>query len=203
MSLELYLAFVAASVALALMPGPNVAIIVSNAISYGPRYGLLTVAGTSSAMVPQLAVATMGLSAVLTFMADWFDVLRWIGVAYLVFLGVQAWRAPLRDLTAVTPPKSRQAIYWRGVLVSLTNPKTLLFFGAFLPQFVDPRGDAMTQLALLSATFFVIALSIDTCWALFAGRSRHLFARLGAWTNRVTGGVLIGAGIGLALSRKP
>ena len=84
MSLELYLAFVAASVALALMPGPNVAIIVSNAISYGPRYGLLTVAGTSSAMVPQLAVATMGLSAVLSFMAEWFEVLRWIGVAYLV-----------------------------------------------------------------------------------------------------------------------
>ncbi len=92
MSVELFLAFVAASVALALMPGPNVAVIVSNAVTYGPRYGLLTVAGTSSAMIPQLAVTTLGLSAVLSFMAEWFEVLRWIGVAYLVYLGVQAWR---------------------------------------------------------------------------------------------------------------
>jgi threonine/homoserine/homoserine lactone efflux protein len=204
MSLELYLAFVAASVALALMPGPNVAVIVANAVTYGPRYGLLTVAGTSSAMIPQLAVTTLGLSAVLSFMAEWFEVLRWIGVAYLVYLGIQAWRAPVADFAGAPPqPKSVHTIYWRGVLVSLTNPKTLLFFGAFLPQFVDPKADAVSQLALLSLTFFIIALAIDAGWALLAGRARGLFARLGKWTNRITGGVLLGAGLGLALARKP
>ncbi|MBP6011003.1 MAG: LysE family translocator [Alphaproteobacteria bacterium] len=204
MSVELYLAFVAASVALALMPGPNVAVIVSNAVIYGPRYGLLTVAGTSSAMIPQLAVTTLGLSAVLSFMAEWFEVLRWIGVAYLVYLGVQAWRAPVVDLAGTPPhPKSPRAIYWRGILVSLTNPKTLLFFGAFLPQFVDPKAGAMSQLALLSLTFFIIAAAIDASWALLAGRARGVFTRLGRWTNRVTGTVLLGAGVALALARKP
>ena len=204
MPLDLYLAFVAASVALALMPGPNVSVIVANAITYGPRYGLLTVAGTSSAMVPQLAVVTLGLSAVLNFMAEWFEILRWIGVGYLVFLGIQAWRAPVEDLAAAPPqPKSLQAIYWRGVLVSLTNPKTLLFFGAFLPQFVDPKHDVPTQLALMSATFLIIAAFVDVAWALLAGRARGALIRLGKWTNRMTGGVLIGAAAGLAFARRP
>ncbi|MFM9864582.1 MAG: LysE family translocator, partial [Micropepsaceae bacterium] len=77
------------------------------------------------------------------------------------------------------------------------------FFGAFLPQFVDAKGDAVSQLALLSLTFFVIAAIVDVGWALLTGRARTTFARLGKWTNRITGSVLIGAGIGLALARKP
>jgi threonine/homoserine/homoserine lactone efflux protein len=203
MSVELYFAFVAASVALALMPGPNVALIVANSVAYGPRYGFITVAGTSSAMVPQLTVVTLGLSAVLSFMAEWFEVLRWAGVAYLVYLGIQAWRTPPLDLSTNPQPKSARAIYLRGVLVSLTNPKTLLFFGAFLPQFVDPKSDATSQLALLSLTFLIIAASIDICWALLASKARATLAKFGTWTNRITGGVLISAGVGLALARKP
>lgn len=203
MPLELYLAFVAASVLLALMPGPNVAVIVANSIAYGPRYGLLTVAGTSSAMVPQLLVTTLGMSAVLGLMAEWFEWLRWIGVAYLVYIGVQAWRAPAVNLAMTNPqPKSRQSIYWRGALVSLTNPKTLLFFGAFFPQFVDAKGDAVTQLALMSLTFLIIGTLIDSMWALAAGKARFVMARAGRWTNRLTGGLLIGAGLGLALARR-
>src|SRR3569832_744115 len=98
MSMNLYFAFVAASLALALMPGPNVADIISNSVAYGPRYGLLTVAGTSSAMIPQLLVVTLGLAGVLEFMSHWFEVLRWIGVAYLIYLGIEALRAPAADL---------------------------------------------------------------------------------------------------------
>ena len=204
MSLNLYLAFVAASLALALLPGPNVAVIVSNSVAYGVRYGLLTVAGTSSAMVPQLLVVTLGLAGVLEFMSHWFDVLRWIGVAYLVYLGLEALRAPAANLGAAkSEPKSARAIYLKGLLVSLTNPKTLLFFGAFLPQFVDAKGDALSQLALLSLTFLVVAMSVDTAWALVAGRARPLLVHAGRWTNRVTGGVLITAAAALALARKP
>jgi homoserine/homoserine lactone efflux protein len=154
MSPDLYLAFVAASLALALMPGPNVAVIVSNSVAYGSRYGLLTVAGTTSAMVPQLLVVTLGLAGVLTFMSHWFEVLRWIGVAYLIYLGVEALRAPPANLGATkAEPKSIRAIYFKGALVSLTNPKTLLFFGAFLPQFVDAKGDAFAQLAFCRSHF--------------------------------------------------
>lgn len=203
MALELLLAFAAASLLLALMPGPNVAVIVANSVAYGPRYGLLTVAGTSSAMIPQLAIVTLGLSAALSIMAEWFEVVRWVGVVYLVYLGIEAWRAPPPNLNATAQPKSPIAIYARGVLVSLTNPKTLLFFGAFLPQFVDPKGDATAQLATLSVIFFTIAVTIDCSWALLAGKVRSTLARFGRWTNRVTGGVLIGAAAALALARKP
>src|SRR6185369_9350084 len=120
MSLNLYLAFVAASLALALLPGPNVAVIVSNSVSYGTRYGLLTVAGTTSAMLPQLLVVTLGLAGVLEFMSHWFEVLRWVGVAYLLYLGIDALRRPPIDLAAVKPgAKSARAIYLKGVLVSL------------------------------------------------------------------------------------
>lgn len=139
MPLPLYLAFVAAALALMLMPGPNVALIVANSVAHGPRYGLLTVAGTSSAMVVQLAVTALGMASLLTVMGHAFEWLRWIGVAYLLWLAVQAWRAPEEDLSQVpAQPKSRTAIWLRGVLVSLTNPKTLLFYGAFLPQFIAP-----------------------------------------------------------------
>jgi homoserine/homoserine lactone efflux protein len=204
MAINLYLAFVAASLALALMPGPNVAVIVSNSIAYGVRYGLLTVSGTTSAMVPQLLVVTLGLAGVLEFMSHWFDVLRWIGVAYLLYLGVEALRAPPPDLTSGRlEPKSARAIYLKGVLISLTNPKTLLFFGAFLPQFVDPNREALGQLALLSLTFIIVAASVDVAWALAAGKARGVLARAGRWTNRITGGVLITAAAALALARKP
>jgi threonine/homoserine/homoserine lactone efflux protein len=204
MSMNLYLAFVAASLALALMPGPNVAVIISNSVAYGPRYGLLTVAGTSSAMIPQLLIVTLGLAGVLEFMSHWFEVLRWIGVAYLLYLGIDALRAPAANLAATgAQPKSTRAIYTKGLLVSLTNPKTLLFFGAFLPQFVDPKSDAVSQLALLSLTFLILCSMVDMTWALAAGRARPLLVRAGRWTNRITGGVLITAAAALALARKP
>src|SRR5580704_16617513 len=132
--LELYLTFVAATSILILIPGPNVALIVANSVAYGTRFGLLTVAGTSSAMVSQLALTALGMTTVLGVLADWFEWIRWVGVAYLAYLGVQQWRAKPTDLSKIKPqPKSVRAIYSRGLLVSLTNPKTLLFYGAFLP----------------------------------------------------------------------
>jgi len=204
MPLDLYLAFVAASLVLALMPGPNVAVIVSNSVAYGGRLGLLTVAGTTSAMVPQLLVVTLGWAGVLAFMSYWFEVLRWIGVGYLVYLGVEALRtAPVNSGTAKFEPNSASAIYFKGLFVSLTNPKTLLFFGAFLPQFVDAKGNALTQLALLSFTFLIVCTSVDVTWALAAGRARLLLARAGRWSNRITGGVLIAAAAALAIARRP
>src|SRR4051812_40879429 len=98
MSLELYLAFIAATVILMVIPGPNVALIVANSVAHGTRFGLLTVAATSSAVVVHLAVTVAGASAVLNSLAGTFDWLRWLGVAYLVWFGVAAWRAPVADL---------------------------------------------------------------------------------------------------------
>jgi homoserine/homoserine lactone efflux protein len=205
MSAEMYLAFVAASAALALLPGPNVAVIVANSLTYGTRYGLLTVAGTSSAQVPQLILTTLGMTAMLSFIAGGFETIRWLGVAYLLYIGVQAFRAPPPRVEQAERPTSLQAsgIYWRGVIVSLTNPKTLLFFGAFFPQFIDPAQPHMPQLALLSATFLFVGTVIDAGWALAAGHGRALIARGGRWFNWLTGGLYLGAGLALALARRP
>ena len=203
MSLELYLAFVGATAVLILMPGPNVALIVANSVAHGMRYGLVTVAGTSSAMVVQLALTVIGMTTILAVMADWFEWLRWIGVAYLIYLGLQAWRAPAVDLTRAPPqPRSSRAIFLRGFLVSMTNPKTLLFYGAFLPQFVSAEASLVPQLVLLSATFLCVAVLLDSAWALLASRFRAALAVNGKLRNRLTGSLLIGAGAGLAMARR-
>jgi len=197
-----FLTFVAAVAVLMMIPGPNVALIVSNSVAYGAKYGLLTVAGTSSAMVVQLALTTLGMTQALGALGAWFEALRWIGVAYLVFLGIAQWRAEPVDLTRSPPaPKSAGAIYGRALFVSMTNPKTLLFYGAFFPQFIDTRRDAGPQLALLCASFLALAIVIDGAWALLAGRARWMLASRGRLRNRISGGVLIGAGAGLALTR--
>jgi len=203
MSLSLYLAFVLSVSILMLIPGPNVALIVANSIAHGARYGLMTVAGTSAAMVLQLGLTGLGMTALLGELSRAFDVLRWVGVAYLLWLGVSAWRAAPTDLSRAAPgPKAARAIFWRGFFVSLTNPKTLLFYAAFFPQFVDPRASAAAQIWLLAATFVALAVLLDGCWALLAGRFRGALAINGRLRNRLTGGFLTAAAFGLALAKR-
>jgi homoserine/homoserine lactone efflux protein len=201
---HLYLAFVLATTVLILIPGPNVSLIVANSLAYGTGFGLLTVAGTSTAMLPQLALTALGMTAVLGALSTWFDWLRWVGVAYLLWLGVRQWRAPPVDLTQTrAQPRAPRAIVLRGFLVSLTNPKTLLFYGAFFPQFIGIDRPLGPQVAVLCATFLAIATALDAGWALLAGQARGLLAARPRLRNRVSGGMLIGAGLGLALARKP
>jgi threonine/homoserine/homoserine lactone efflux protein len=203
MHLDLYLGFVLAVVILILIPGPNVSLIVANSIAHGTRYGLLTVAGTSSAIVVQLTLTALGLTATLGMLAGWFEWVRWVGVIYLLFLGIRQWRAAPVDLTRTRPqPRSFQALVMRGFLISLTNPKTLLFYGAFFPQFLSPDAPIAPQVAWLSLTFFAIAVGLDCGWALLAGRVRGVLAIRGRLRNRLSGGFLIGAGIGLALAHR-
>jgi threonine/homoserine/homoserine lactone efflux protein len=201
--LQLYLAFVLATTILMLIPGPNVALIVANSVAYGTRYGLLTVLGTSSAMVLQLAITAIGMTALLSWLSQMFEWLRWLGVAYLLFLGIRQWLAAPVDLTRTRPQmKSLQAIYGRGFLISLTNPKTLLFYGAFFPQFIAADLLPGPQIALLAGSFMAIAILVDSGWAVLSGRARGLLASRGRLRNRLTGGLLIGAGLGLALARR-
>ena len=198
----LFFAFAVAVVILALTPGPNLALIVANSVAHGPRYGLLTILGTSSAMMVQLALTALGMAGLMGTLGAWFEWVRWIGVVYLVYLGVTQWRAPIVDLGA-TPPeaKSARAICGRGFIISLTNPKVLFFFGAFFPQFVDPAEPFGPQMALLSATFLVLIVVVDVGWAFAAAGARDLLSARGVLRNRISGGLLIGAGIGLAFAR--
>jgi threonine/homoserine/homoserine lactone efflux protein len=203
MHFRLYIGFIIASAVLILIPGPNVSLIVANSIAYGTRYGLLTVAGTSSAIALQLALTALGLSATLGVLAGWFEWIRWIGVGYLLYLGVRQWTTAPVDLTRTRPqPRSFNAIALRGFAVSLTNPKTLLFYGAFFPQFLTPDAAIVPQVALLSLTFLFIAAGLDAGWALLGGRLRGVLAMRGKLRNRLSGGLMIGAGIGLALAHR-
>lgn len=200
---HLYLVFVLTVTILMLIPGPNVALIVANSVTYGFRYGLLTVAGTSSAMVVQLGLTVLGMTELLGTLGAWFEWIRWIGVAYLIYLGVTHWRAPPLNLADIAPePKSARAMFTRALLVSLTNPKTLFFYGAFFPQFVVSSHSVGAQVAVLSATFLLLAVLLDGCWAFTAGRARGLLTLRGRLRNRISGGLLVGAGIGLALAHK-
>ncbi len=200
MDLRLFLGFVAATALLALVPGPNMALIVSTSIARGTRFGLLTVLGTSLALAIQLLLVAVGLTTLLVGMGHWFAALRWVGAAYLVLLGVQTWRALPVAFVAVTP-KSVAATVLRGTLVSLTNPKALLFFGAFFPQFVSPGHMLAPQLAVMSATFLGVVASLDCGSALLAGRARGWIVARGRLLNRVSGGLLAGAGVSLTASR--
>ena len=158
----------------------------------------MTVCGTSAAMVVQLTLVALGLSAVLTALAPWVNLLRWIGVAYLVVIAIRTWRAqPSLDLS----PSTAEADFGRGLLVSMFNPKTLFFYGAFFPQFVDPARALTPQFLTLSVSFVAVAVTIDSGWALMATRLRPWLLSRGRLQQRASATLLAGAAVGLALSR--
>ena len=168
-------------------------------MSRGVRYGFVTVAGTGAAMVVQLTVTAFGLTSLLGAMGSALSALRWCGVAYLIALGIAAWRAPADDLPLVKPDgRSAWALVLRGFFVALTNPKTLFFYGAFFPQFLDRHAAPGPQIAMLAATFLVLAVLIDGCWALLAGRLARLLIGHAKLRQRLTGGIFVVAGLGLA-----
>ena len=204
MPLELYLAFVAASALLILTPGPMVAYVVGTTLSRGLRHGLIAVAGSMLASAIQLGVVAVGLAALLSLAGEAFFWLKWVGVAYLVYLGIKALReAPdSLDPDASASTVSERRTFLEAFLVNLTNPKGLLFHGAFLPLLISPSAPAGPQLLLLAVTFLIIGGALDTMWALTASRTRPFLKRAGRWRNRVTGGILLTAAAGLAMVRK-
>lgn len=205
MNIELYLAFVLATTVLIVIPGPNVALIVANSVNLGTRRGLVTVAGTQAAQAIQVAVTAIGMTSLMLLLSQWFEILRWAGVAYLLYLGIRQWRASIAGAAApAVVAGSAQSQFWQGFFVAMTNPKTLFFYAAFFPQFVDPQLPFAGQMVLLCLTYLVIATVLDGGYALAAGRARAWFgnARRMRWQNRISGSLLIGAGLGLALARR-
>jgi homoserine/homoserine lactone efflux protein len=201
MSPELYLAYLLACVVITTVPGPTVTLIIANSLSHGTRAGLLNVAGTQLGLGVLLAILAVGLSSIIATMGWWFDWLRLAGAAYLVWLGWKLFRAPAAaGGTASAPP--RGGFVLQGFLVMLSNPKVLLFFGAFIPQFVDPQGDYVGQVALLGATAMAVAMITDGAYAVVTGRAGRLISRRRVrLLSRVSGACLIGGGVWLALTR--
>ena len=193
---------VALTIVLVLIPGPNVALIVANSLKHGTRFGLITVAGTTLGVAMQLALVVLGLSAILALAASVLVWVKWVGVAYLVYLGFKAWREPAHELLDVKSQRGHyKALFWRGMGLAVINPKTLIFNAAFLPQFVSSGNTGPGQFLLVAGVFLLVLGLGDVLWAVFAGFARSYMARFNRLTNRVSGGFLMAAGAGLALAR--
>jgi threonine/homoserine/homoserine lactone efflux protein len=203
MSLQLYLAYIAACIGLALLPGPIVTLVIANGLRHGTRAALTNIAGVQAALTIVIGIVAIGLTSLMATMGYWFDWLRFAGAAYLVWLGIKLIRAPVEGVGSdAPPPPPRGGFFLQGLLVSLSNPKVLVFFGAFIPQFVDMSRDHVSQVTLLGVTFMLIAAITDALYALLAGRARAFFsARRTRLVSRVSGGFMIGGGIWLALTR--
>ena len=207
MSIEILIAFVAACILLGLTPGPNMSLIIANTLRGGLASGFVTLAGTTTGLALLVAAAALGMSSVMVFMSEWFEVIRWLGALYLVFLGArQLWQfwQRRRDPAQPLPMSSRSGAYVQGLLVSLSNPKVLLFLGAFLPQFVDPAADPVRQLWVLAVLFVVVLAAVDVGYTVAIAKARTTFnaAKL-AVLDGAAGLLLLAGGVALAMVRRP
>ena len=199
MTLEAYIAFCLAAIAIVIVPGPTVTVVIANSLKYGQRAGLLNVAGTQAGLVVWMAVAILGLASAISFMGVWFDVIRIAGAAYLIWLGIKLVRSKGEILSAsASVPKG--GFFLQGFVVILSNPKVLLVFGALIPQFISPNGDYMNQLLLLGVTFMVVATVFDSLYALAAGNAGSWLSKSRVRFVEVSSGLcLIGGGLWMAL----
>jgi homoserine/homoserine lactone efflux protein len=202
MNWSLFAGFLAITLILILTPGPVVTLVISTAATKGVRAGLITVAGTSTGNAVLLIAIALGLNWVLSHAVYVFELLRWTGAAYLIWLGIQAWRHAGQERSVST---GRHVQFFRGLLVALSNPKTIAFFTAFLPQFVDPTRRAAPQLAIMCAVSVLLAVLSDSCWAIAAGMGRDWFMKpaRAKLLGRASGLTLMGGGIWLSLARRP
>lgn len=202
MNYELFTAFILISTLLIVSPGPIVTLVIATGATRGVRAALTTVAGTAVGNTVLISCIALGLSWVLNNSAVLFEILRWAGAAYLIWLGIQAWRAG--GAGARIPEKPRRVDFVRGFWVALLNPKTIAFFTAFLPQFVDPALPAQFQLFVMSAFFVAAASLLDAGWGVAAGMGRAWFMAPSRTKllSRISGSVLIGGGLWLAFARR-
>jgi len=194
-------AFVVASLVLALTPGPGVIYIVARSLAQGRRSGLASVAGVALGNLGNALGAALGLAALFAVSAAAFTLVKWAGAAYLVWLGIAALRAPVASAGAPGAPGARPAealrrVFRDGFFVALLNPKTTIFFAAFLPQFIEPGGAVVPQTILLGVLFVAIAAASDTAYALLAGAvAPRLAGRTPRWGRWLAGGAYIGLGV--------
>ncbi|SLN12610.1 LysE family translocator [Oceanibacterium hippocampi] len=199
MPLETWIAFVVATEIVLLIPGPTILLVVAYALGQGRRAALHTVSGVALGDLTSISLALAGLGALLAASASLFTLLKIVGAAYLVYLGVRLWRArpesPAGD--PATSRKSGRAMLWHAYAVTATNPKSIAFFIAFLPQFMSPSAPPVPQAAIIAATFVGLATLNAAAYAMAAGGARRFLGTPRAIRifNRLGGTALIGAGI--------
>lgn len=204
-----WLVFFSAALALNLSPGPDLLFVLSRTLSGGRRIGVAAACGVCSGALVHVAAAALGISAILATSALAFAVVKYVGAAYLLYLGVQALRsagAGMQLDTRVAPRTTAWQAYRQGILVDILNPKAAIFFMAFLPQFVRPdEGAVALQLLALGVLVVLVAIVVECSLVLLAARASSALRenhRLSQWLDRVLGSVLIGLGIRLGLAER-
>ncbi len=202
MSLSVYLAFLLACAVVMIVPGPSVTLILANSLRHGRRAGLLNVAGGQMGLALTAGVVLLGLASLIAAMGGWFLWLRLAGAAYLIWLGVKLLLSSGEIAANAAPRVPRGGFFLQALMVSLSNPKTLLFFGAFFPQFIDTGRSFTLQVLIMGATAMAVAAVTDSAYALMASRAGTALSRRRLrLLTRASGGLLIGGGVWMALAR--
>ncbi len=207
MTIELWLIYTFAAIGLSLTPGPNGLLSITHGVRYGFRPTIFTVLGGAFGFLLLIAISLAGFGALLAASERAFVIAKWIGAAYLIYLGLRVWNSPL--MAVHEPGKASGAaganpfkLFCEGFLVAVSNPKGLLFFAAFLPQFMVPHTSFILQLMVFGGTFVVVEIVYELFLAGFAQRIKPLLVRNGKWFNRITGGMFIGIGAALVTTTK-
>lgn len=204
MSWNMWLAFLAAAVVIAVSPGPGAVLSMATGVRHGYAVALRAILGLQTALLIQLAIVVLGLGAVLAASATAFLIVKIAGAGYLIWLGVRKWRAPVELLDDGTAARDTRGVYLQGVLVNLTNPKAIVFMVALVPQFVDPQLPQWPQFFIIATTMVGTDMVVMSCYALLAGRCRRWLRspRMMKAQNRVFGGMFVAAGSLLAASSR-
>ncbi|MGZ5155770.1 MAG: LysE family translocator [Caldimonas sp.] len=203
MNLHTWMIYLVAVVGLSLTPGPNSLLVITHGALHGHRRTLFTVFGGAIGFTVVIALSMLGIGALLQASAGALTILKLIGGGYLIWLGVQLWRAPAIELgsDAVSTERSGAKLFRQGLLAAVTNPKALLFYGAFLPQFIDPARALLDQFLVMASTFAVVEFVVEYLLARLAHRIRPGLQRLGKRFNRICGGMFIAIGTAMPLTR--
>lgn len=207
MTIELWFAFVAASAVLLVIPGPTVLTVISYSMAHGRRANVPLVTAVALGDSTALVVSLLGLGALLATSASWFTMVKWLGGLYLLYLGIKLLRAGIspQELMAPAAPGSRWRLFANTYLVTALNPKGIVFFVAFLPQFINPKASVTRQLWVLAVTFVVMATLNATLYAVFASSACRLLAspRAQRRFNIAGGSLLSAAGVWALLAKRP
>lgn len=201
MTLSTWLIYFVAALGLALSPGPNGLLALTHGALHGRGKAMLTIMGGALGFVTVIALSMFGIGALIKASLTWLTVMKWVGGAYLVWLGIQVWRAPPIgiEVSDTDEPRSGASMFRQGALSALTNPKALLFFTAFLPQFIDPTRSLFVQFIIMAATFALIEILTEFFIASMAHRISPWLRRVGRSFNRVCGGLFVAIGAALPL----
>lgn len=199
MELSTWLLYTAAAAGLSLTPGPNGLLALTHGALYGTKRTIATILGGSVGFATIIALSMFGIGALLAANADLIFWLKWLGGAYLVFLGIQVWRSEPLGAAAVDGKSTPGKLFQAGLLSAVTNPKGTLFFVAFLPQFIEPTQSLLLQFVIMAATFVVIEFAYEISVASAADKIQPWLKRVGKNFNRVFGSVFIAIGILLPL----